>query len=416
MKIERLKLANVRAFEQAEFEFGDGVNLLVGVNGVGKSTVLDSLRFILAAALKKLSPHRDKIDFFDGDDFSVGQNFLLAEINGEIQSQAFAYLVQQQREKFVDNLGEDNKPRFQTTGKESQIYNQTLERPEFDDFTKKPTVKAGAGLPIAVFFSPNRSLIVDRKGSPASSFAKHSLERRELQIQAFADFLLTRRALARESKTAGAQIEALNNALASFLEGYGNLTAVRQPKLSLTIEKDGKTLDVRQLSDGERGVLALVLDLTFRLAAANPDLENPARDGKAVVLIDELDLHLHPKWQREIVDRLERTFRNCQFIASTHSPQIVGEVAPEKIWILNGNGEQPEKPNQSLGMDTNWILDRLMQTEDRDIDIKKQLKVIEKLIKDKKYKQAQNDVDNMRKKLGDFPELVRLQAIINIYF
>jgi hypothetical protein len=73
------------------------------------------------------------------------------------------------------------------------------------------------------------------------------------------------------------------------------------------------------LSDGERGMLVLVLDLTRRLAQANPSVADPAGETGAVVLIDEIDLHLHPKWQRQIVNNLRSAFPRCQFIATTHS-------------------------------------------------------------------------------------------------
>jgi predicted ATP-binding protein involved in virulence len=97
----------------------------------------------------------------------------------------------------------------------------------------------------------------------------------------------------------------------------------------LLVTKDGMLLDARQLSDGERGLLALVLDLAKRLSQANPGLSDPVKLGEAVVLIDELDLHLHPKWQRTIVERLTKVFPRCQFIATT-LPQIVAAVEPSK--------------------------------------------------------------------------------------
>ncbi|WP_250558852.1 AAA family ATPase, partial [Escherichia coli] len=56
--------------------------------------------------------------------------------------------------------------------------------------------------------------------------------------------------------------------------------------------------------------------------------------GEAIVLIDEIDLHLHPKWQRDVLKKLTETFPNCQFIVSTHSPQIIGEIPPENVLLV----------------------------------------------------------------------------------
>lgn len=123
------------------------------------------------------------------------------------------------------------------------------------------------------------------------------------------------------------------------------------------------TLEVSQLSDGERGILALVLDLTRRLAQANPSMEDPAAEAEAVVLIDELDLHLHPKWQRQIVTKLTKTFPKCQFIATTHSPQIVGEVGHRRIQMIADG--QVYSPTHSYGVDSSRVLEEIMGANPR---------------------------------------------------
>ena len=116
---------------------------------------------------------------------------------------------------------------------------------------------------------------------------------------------------------------ACEEAVKHFLPGYHNLRQVGEERPQLCIDRNGTTIPVRQLSDGERGSLALVLDLTRRLAQANPNFADPASEAEAVVLIDELDLHLHPKWQRQIVHNLTEAFPRCQFIATTHSPFVI---------------------------------------------------------------------------------------------
>ena len=172
------------------------------------------------------------------------------------------------------------------------------------------------------------------------------------------------------------------------------------------------TLDVRQLSDGERGLLALVFDLARRLSLANPKLDDPLRDGKAVVLIDELDLHLHPGWQRAVIEKLTTTFPNCQFIATTHSPQLIGEVSPDNIILLE-RGQPPYRPDQSLGMDSNWILRHLMDTNERDSKTEQELSRIAGSIEDEQYDKATAAIETLRTALGEFPELIRLQTRID---
>ena len=89
-------------------------------------------------------------------------------------------------------------------------------------------------------------------------------------------------------------------------------------------------LEIGQLSDGQRAVLALAADLARRMAHGNPHVEDPL-SSEAIVLIDEVELHLHPSWQQRILCDLRRTFPNAQFIVSTHSPQVLTTVEPQHI-------------------------------------------------------------------------------------
>lgn len=414
MIINRLKVTQLRAFDEAEFAFNSAMNLLVGVNGVGKSTVLDALRILLSQVIKELSAPRLKTLTFTQDDITIGRDFLTAEIS--FDTGGVSYLVHNQREEYVPNKA-----------REGEVRHQTLETPDrekwiFTDLNlneKKfaQQLRRDKQQPLALFFSSHRSLTnvaaAKGKGEGIASAVKDALEPRELRLQEIADWWLAREALAKEDVKYARPLEALQDAVSVFLEGYGNLRAVSKPKPTLLIDKAGITLDVRQLSEGERGVLALVLELTTRLSKANQHLENPARDGTAIVLIDELDLHLHPRWQRTIVSRLIETFPKCQFIATTHSPQIVGEVSPEQIYILQADGEKPFKPDQSLGMDTNWILRRLMETDERDPKTNEELKAIADLVEKEEYVEAQQKIDALRDELGDFTELIRLQTRID---
>ncbi|MBN1488048.1 MAG: AAA family ATPase [Anaerolineae bacterium] len=411
MKLNRLTLTNVRAFEQAEFEFHPGMNLLVGINGAGKSTVLDALRIMLSQTLPEFTAATKRIAIpFEKDDIAVGQGALTANLEFEAAGVAFEHLVHLPREDHVvDEI------------REGQVRDQTYELVEHNVLTPNQSrilkpLRKKREQPLAVHFSTRRSLPImkspgksETAKNQASAFV-HALDNdRGLHIYELAQWWLVQEALSTEKPELARYLTVLNDALSVFLDNCTNLRAVREPEETLLIDKEGATLDVRQLSDGERSVLALVLDVARRLAKVNPDLENPLEKGKAVVLIDELDLHLHPSWQRTIVNKLTRTFPKCQFIATTHSPQILGEVSPENITILE-YGEAPYHPLQSLGMDSNWILQFLMGDTDRNRTISQKLDSISELIEEDKYVQAQSEIDVLRDDIGDFPELVRLQA------
>ncbi|WP_260328942.1 AAA family ATPase [Pseudomonas sp. 3-2] len=131
-----------------------------------------------------------------------------------------------------------------------------------------------------------------------------------------------------------AQLTAVRCAIAAFMPGFTNLRVQRQPRLHMAVDKDGVTFNVAQLSQGEKSMLALVGDIARRLAMMNPSLDNPLH-GEGVVLIDEVDLHLHPEWQLNLIQQLSKTFPNCQFVLTTQSPLVVSEAKDALVYVLN---------------------------------------------------------------------------------
>jgi predicted ATP-binding protein involved in virulence len=155
------------------------------------------------------------------------------------------------------------------------------------------------------------------------------------------------------------QLNAVRTAIHNFTPGFANLRVQRMPRLQMLVEKDGQTLDVLQLSQGEKSLMALVGDIARRLAMLNPSLENPLL-GKGVVLIDEVDMHLHPHWQRSIVQQLISTFPNCQFILTTHSPLVISDSKDILVYSLDDGALTQVAPQ--YGQDANSVLLGVMNT------------------------------------------------------
>jgi predicted ATP-binding protein involved in virulence len=416
MLLKSLTLTNVRAFNQAEITFQPGMNLIAGINGVGKSTILDAIRIMLSQALSKLSRSRSKTPDFEISDITIDQGALTTELIFQFADTEFCYLRHQPREKYIVSPNPTEEVKL---------------NPDRRDLTPNDTktlkLLKSAQQPIALYFSPRRALATTNiyNKNKTSTF-DNALDHRELRLLDFADWFLAQKALAEENDpNAQSHLDALGVAVKRFLDTCINPSVQRQITIhrdkngkatrkiqgTFLIEKSGVQLDIRQLSDGERGILALVLDLSRRLSIANPDLEDPLQ-AQAVVLIDELDLHLHPQWQRSIVQKLTTTFPNCQFIATTHSPLIIGEVPPENIILIAEDGEIIH-PHQSLGMDTDWILKYIMGTTTRHTETTLELKRIADLIETEDYDAATDAIDILRDKIGEFPELVRLQTRVD---
>ena len=127
------------------------------------------------------------------------------------------------------------------------------------------------------------------------------------------------------------KLNCVRTAIGAMIKGYTNLRIELEPSRLLLTNEDGIDLRIDQLSGGCRAVLSVSADIAKRLSIANPDSLDPLKE-EAVILIDELDLHLHPKWQKEIAGNLKRTFPNCQFIISTHSPLIIQSLDAEEVF------------------------------------------------------------------------------------
>lgn len=162
------------------------------------------------------------------------------------------------------------------------------------------------------------------------------------------------------------QLSAVRSAISEFMPGFENLKVRRKPRLHMSIDKNGETLNILQLSQGEKTLLALVGDIARRLAMMNPVLQNPLK-GDGIVLIDEIDLHLHPTWQKNIIDRLIRTFPNCQFILTTHSPLVISECNDVLIYSIEGGGLV--EIESQFGKDANSVLRDVMHTSPQNEEI-----------------------------------------------
>lgn len=406
MNIRRLLLTDMRALDQAEFDFTPGMNILVGVNGVGKTTVLDAIRICLSKILPAVTSSRSRPLSFEADDIRGNASALTARLFFDLEEANFEFLVHKQRERSVPH-------------KPGVVRQQTLNTP--DKVTCTPSLR-GVGdarkrsdrQVVGIFFSTRRSLVSDARPSTGSTgggqVVAHAdgLSSRELRISEFAYWMRAQENLAAEDPRAAKHLAALRRAAKGLLPDCRNLRVETYRKPRLLVDKGGLSLDVRQLSDGERGLLALVLDLARRLAQANPGLPDPVKQGEAVVLIDELDLHLHPNWQRTIVERLTNLFPKCQFIATTHSPQIVAAVEPEQVLLLTDVGVV--RPDRTLGMDSNWILRHLMEADDRPLGAKEAIHAVEGLIRKGTFRKARATISEAKRKGLDLPEWSVLQA------
>ena len=293
MRVTSLRLTGFRVIEAAEFQFQPGFNLVVGVNGVGKTSVLDALGVCLSAFVKHANKLRMPAGAFALEDIRIGADALGVECYVQIGSIEHRYLIHKPRE--------DSAPRKKRAGMPREQVHHTPGKASFLGRVPMPvTGREPGGRPLAVLFSTNRAVPSERApaksvaaGGTAAAFAD-AFANRGLQLGELAAWMRVQETLRSEHPLAGRALAGFEKAVSEFLPGYTNLRVDSTERPRLLIDHGRSTVSVRQMSDGERGTLVLVLDLTRRLVQANPEMSDPVAEAEAVVLIDEIDLHLHP--------------------------------------------------------------------------------------------------------------------------
>jgi len=213
----------------------------------------------------------------------------------------------------------------------------------------------------------------------------------------------------------GRELQFVTKAIESFIPEYSNFRVKRSPRPHMLVDKKGKTIRLDRLSDGEKNMIAMIGDIARRLSISNPRMKKPL-EGDGIVLIDEIDLHLHPAWQRIIISKLTEVFPNCQFIVTTHSPQILSHVKAEHIFLLVQKNENMDviKPTESYGKSSDRLLEDILGVDAREPKIKAELHQLFKLIQNKDLKKAKELMSKLEDEIeGREPDLVKANVLIH---
>lgn len=350
MKLETVQIDNYRAIEQLRLPLDPDLTVLHGGNTCGKTSVLNAVAVGLGA-IPDLLPGVSGIDFLHTD-LRTGESAVQVDLTA-------ADGLSWRRERVYGSPDETPK----TVLRGLNPLKGTLLRSVRADREAQPPVD----LPVVAYYDTDRAVLdvpeswrgsgdvppyptraddgtaaaaVDRWDFPRcaaldGALAARAKYSRLLQwFRAKEDEELREQRKRRDFDFRRRDLSAVRRAISSMLDSVSEpRIEVRPLRFLVTARLDGghsDTLEIDQLSDGQRAVLALAADLARRMAQANPHLDDPLA-SEAVVLIDEVELHLHPSWQQRILTDLRRTFPNTQFIVSTHSPQVLTTVEPRHV-------------------------------------------------------------------------------------
>ena len=164
--------------------------------------------------------------------------------------------------------------------------------------------------------------------------------------------------------------------------------------------KEHIRIPVSLLSDGYKCTISLIADIAYRMAILNPQLlDKVLTETEGIVLIDEIDLHLHPSWQKRILKDLMEVFPKVQFIVSTHAPEVINSVKQESIVVLSHNTVMPAM-NETYGKDANTILREVMEVSERPDDIKQLFDQLYSLLDAEAWQQAEHVIEKLEEEIG----------------
>ena len=336
MYIKSLRIENFRGVTDFNFDCAKNMNVLVGINGAGKSTILHAVDILMSWLIARLKNVNGKGYSLLDDDITYGKDFCRLEL---VLANGVAWKLFRQRSSLRTKPLDKSKLEAMTA-----FANEIIMQNQKNDAVKN----------IPLYDSYGVSRVVD--STPVRSRKNHAMEmldvynkdlESKMNFQSFFNWFKEREDLENEKlRDTGilvedTQLKAVRLAIECALPGFKNLKVQRSPRC-FVIEKNGEKIKFDVLSDGEKSYVVLVADIARKLSMTNPNIPNPL-EGSGIVCIDEIDLHLHPTWQREIVPQLRSVFKNCQFFISTHSPFVLSNVnrnAGDCLFLLrNGNAQ-----------------------------------------------------------------------------
>jgi predicted ATP-binding protein involved in virulence len=346
MEIKSIKIKNFRGIESKAFRFNDQFNVIIGENAVGKTSLMEAITVGLGGFVKGLNYKNGRsITKDDIRIISYSNNIKRAEISkiditADLLGEEFSWQRQRQFDAGLNDLElyakvynygkflafESKSGRFTTLPMISYYGTGRLMKENDSEFNPQKTNQRIDGY--------NKALNPNSNYKTLLSWFKAT----EISVYKSGKGIDVLQSVKRAVRNSFEEIETLyydnnNDLLSILLKG-------KEPKESKPIST---------LSDGQKNLIGLIGDIALRCVLLNPHFGEIAHEKTpGIILIDELDLHLHPNWQKKIVETLKTTFPKMQFIATTHSPFIIQSLKNNELIDLQGKDLDTDYINKSI--------------------------------------------------------------------
>ena len=363
MRFSQLHMQNFRGIRNLDIAFEPDMTVIIGRNGAGKTSVLDALASFMELILVSIKGMNTR---------TTHSSISLEDVRFETKS--LSLQVQLQIEDEGSKSIQQHELKIEFDG--GPALPIRLMRDVFQKLPKEigPTLNY-------IYYRQNRVFATESttdRNDPERvfdpDFIRYDFLDKELReigdLQTWWDRRDAQEARMVRDKNPGyrdPQLEAIRH-LVRKIDCFKDITySSTESRQGLYLIKNNDTpVHVSRLSSGERSYIVLLADLARRLQVFAP--KTPIEDISAIVLIDEVELNLHPAWQSEIGPTLMNVFNACQFVLTTHSPQVLSEVENRRVRILEEmpTGETEIRvPLSTKGRTSNYLLDGVFGTPER---------------------------------------------------
>lgn len=347
MIIKHLVIENFRAIEYLELDCSNSVNVFIGDNGAGKSTVLDAINILYSWLVARLDSTKGKGKSIHKDDIRFGAQYCFLSVMVEHHGTHASWSL------YKSKQASHPEPQKQTNLEQLNRFVEQIQ----SSFEKEK--------PLLSYYGVNRNV------NPVRYDKSLSKKKKDLSIfdssasanwKSFFNWFYeseneeNRMKVWFNPKYHNEALDAVRDCLSDVFHGYSNLRIEDKPT-QLVIQKNNQKISFDKLSDGEKCYITLVLDIARRLATSNAGGDSPLL-GSQIVMIDEVDLHLHPSWQLHVISNLEKKFPNCQFFITSHSSLVLSSLRDSGQLIVLRDGKRLEVSDIPYGDNGDYILKR----------------------------------------------------------
>ena len=402
MYLEKIHIENYKAIEKLDIDLKPGINLLIGDNGAGKTSVLEGIAVALGGLFVNVAGVSTKNIVKDDVRMNIkpmGDSSTTIEYYEPVLAGCSLHVTEEQDFTW-------NRIKEEVSATHTKIDDKNV-----CVWMKKLTNNSDTILPLISFQSAARAWRV-RRGDFGTELKKKLDDRRcgyigcldsSMDVKSIQQWCL-KQEVVRSNKGTVREYEMFKNIVASFMKEINELDKIPSIYYSpqfdeLVYKEDEVEMPISKLSAGYQSLLWMIMDLAYRVCMLNPELER-REQITGIVLIDEIDLHLHPKWQWNVIDALRKTFAGVQFIIATHSPIVISASKEANLILLNGAQEVSYLPD-CYGYEVEDVLRYRQESVSRPKKVKALVDEIENAIDDIDFGKAYIALERLQDVLGE---------------